>query len=69
MAKQESIRHIEFARGSARKVFIKFSDEQAGSKAMRSAYIGKQNCWVPTEKCKTEISIKKRSASPSFKRA
>ena len=28
------IRHIEFAEGSACKVYIKFSDEQAGSKAM-----------------------------------
>ena len=26
------IRHIEFAQGSACKVYIKFSDEQAGSK-------------------------------------
>ena len=37
------IRHIEFAEGSARKVYIKFSDEQAGSKAMRSSYLGRQN--------------------------
>ena len=28
------IRHIEFAEGSACKVYIKFSDEKAGSKAM-----------------------------------
>ena len=32
------IRHIEFAEGSAHKVHIKFSDEQTGSKAMRSSY-------------------------------
>ena len=62
------IRHIEFAQGSARKVHIKFSDEQAGSKAVRSSYLGRQNSWVPIEKCETEISIKKGSASPSLKR-
>ena len=38
------IRHIEFAQGNASKVYVKFSDEQAGSKAMRSSYLGKQNC-------------------------
>ena len=36
------IRH-EFAESSARKVYIKFSDEQTGSKAMRSSYLGRQN--------------------------
>ena len=63
-----TIRHIEFAQGSARKICIKFSDEQTGSKAMRSSYLGKQNSWFPIEKCETEISIKKGSASPSIKR-
>ena len=29
------IRHIEFAQASVRKVYVKFSDEQAASKAMR----------------------------------
>ena len=62
------IRHIEFAQGSASKVYVKFSDEQAGSKAMRSSYLGRQNSWVSIEKCKTEISIKKGYASPSIKR-
>ena len=33
------IMHIEFAQGSARKVYVKFSDDQAGSKAMRSSYL------------------------------
>ena len=28
-------RHIDFAQGSARKVYVKLSDEQAGSKEMR----------------------------------
>ena len=62
------IRHIEFAEGSAHKLYIKFSDEQAGSKAMRSSYLGRQNSWVPIEKCETEISLKKGSASPYIKR-
>ena len=44
------IRHIEFAQASVRKVYVKFSDEQAGSKAMRSSYLNKQNSWVPIEK-------------------
>ena len=52
------IRHTEFAQGSARK----FSDEQAGLKAMKSSYLGRQNSWAPIEKCEAEISIKKRLA-------
>ena len=59
------IRHIEFAQGSACRVYIKFSDEQADSKTMRSSYLGGQNSWVPIEKYQTEISIKKGSASAS----
>ena len=61
------IRHIEFAQGSAPKVYIKIFDEQADSKAMRSSYLGRKNSWVPIGKCETEISIKKGSGSPSFK--
>ena len=49
------------------KVYIKFSDEQAGSKEMRSSYLGRQNSWVSIEKYETEISIKKGSVSPSIK--
>ena len=62
------IRHIEFAEGSAGKVYIKFFDEQDGSEAMRSSYLGGQKSWVPIEKCETEISVKKGSASPSINR-
>ena len=58
------IRHIEFAEGSICEVYVKICDEQAGSKTMRSFYLGRQNSWVPFEKCETEISIKKRSPSP-----
>ena len=34
---------------------------------MRSCYLGRENYWVPTEKCETEIPIKEGSASPSIK--
>ena len=63
-----NIRHIEFAEGTIHKVYIKFSDEQAGLKAMRSPYVGIQYSWVPIEKCETEISVKKGSALPTIKR-
>ena len=43
-------RHIKFAQASAQKVYVKVSDEQAGSKAMRSSYLGRQNSWVPVKK-------------------
>ena len=48
-------------------MYIKFSDEQADSKAMRSSYLGRKSSWVPLEKYEAEISIKKLSASPSIK--
>ena len=35
---------------------------------MRSSYLGRQKSWVPIEKCETEISVKKGSASPSINR-
>ena len=58
----------QFAQGSAYEVYIKVSDEQVGSRAIRSSYLGRQNFWVSIEKCETEISIKKWSTSPSIKR-
>ena len=58
------IMHIEFAQGTARKVF-KFFDEQGLSKEMRSYYLGRQNSWVSLEKCENGISTKKGSASSS----
>ena len=36
---------------------------------MRSSYLGRQNSWVPVERCETEILIMKGSTSPSIKRA
>ena len=62
------IRHTEFAQGSAYEVYIKFSDEQVGLRAIRSSYLGRQTFWVSIEKCETDISIKKWSTSPSIKR-
>ena len=32
---------------------------------MRSSYLGRQNSWVPIEKCETEISIKDQHCHPS----
>ena len=61
------IRHTEFAQVSVWKVYVKFFNWQAGSKAIRLYNLGRQNTWVPIEKCDTEISVKKRSASPSIK--
>ena len=58
------IRHIEFAQSSARKVYINFSSEQAGSNAMRSSYLGS---WVPIKKSEIEISIKEGSSPPSIR--
>ena len=60
--------HIEFAQGSARKVYLNFSYEQAGSKAIRLSYLGRRNSWVPIEKCETGTSTKKGSALPFIKR-
>lgn len=34
---------------------------------MRSVYFGRQNSWDPIQKCETQTSIKKGSASPSIK--
>ena len=38
-----NIRYTEFAQGSAHKVYVKFFDEQACLKAIRSSYLGKQD--------------------------
>ena len=59
-------KHIEFVQSSIHKVYVKFSDEQTGLRAMRSSYVGRQNSWVAIEKCETEIPIKKGLASPSI---
>ena len=43
-------KHTKFVQGSIHKVYVKFSDEQAGVKAMRSSYLGRQNFWVAVKK-------------------
>ena len=52
-----NISYIEFARGSVKKVYIKFSDEQAGLKAMRSSYLDKKNYSLDSNKERISISI------------
>ena len=60
MAKQEILGILNLIK------VVKFSDEQAGLKTMRSSYLGRQNSWVPTGRCETEIPIKEGLASPSI---
>ena len=36
---------------------------------MNSSHLDRKTSWVPIEKCKTEITMKKESTSPSIKRA
>ena len=62
-----TFKHSEFAQDCAREVYVKIFDEQTGSKATRSSYLGRQNPWVAIEKFEAEISIKRASASPSIK--
>ena len=59
--------HIEFAQCTAHKVYVKSTDEQTDSKAMRSSYLGRENSWVLIEKCETPISKKKESVLSSNK--
>ena len=59
--------HIEFAQCTAHKVYVKSTDEQTDSKAMRSSYLGRENSWVLIEKCETAISKKKGSPLSSNK--
>ena len=54
--------NIECTQVSIRKVYVKFSDEPAGIKAIRSSHLGRKSCWVSIEKCETGILIKKGSA-------
>ena len=49
---QNIFSHIKFAESSVLKVCAKFSDEQAGLKAMRSSYLNRQKSWVPIKNAK-----------------
>lgn len=53
-----NITNLKFVQGKVRKVFLKFTDEQADLKAMESFYLTIQNSWFLTKKCETEIPIK-----------
>ena len=68
MGKQEMLTILNFVHGSIHKVYVKSSEEQAGLRAMRSSYLGRQNSWVAIKKCETKIPIKKELASPKIKR-
>ena len=61
-----NISYIEFAQGSVRNVYVKFSDGQASLKAMKSSYLGRKSFWVPVRKCELDIPIKKGSAYTSI---
>ena len=39
-----NVKHIEFVHGSIHKVYVNFSDEESGVRAMISSYLGRQNC-------------------------
>ena len=58
------ISFTEFVQGSLWKVYVKISNKQTCSKAIRSSYLVRQYSWAPIEKCEAEIPIKKGSASP-----
>ena len=62
-----NISHVEFAQGSVQKVSVKCLDQQAGLKAIRWSYLGRQNSWAAIEKYKAEVPKKKESASSSIK--
>ena len=54
-----NVKHIESVQSSIHKVHLKFYDEQACSRAMRSSFLLRQNCWLAIAKCETEIPINK----------
>ena len=60
-------KHIEFVHRGIHKVYVKFSDERAGLRAMRSSCLDRQNSLVAIEKCESEIPIKKGLTSPKIK--
>ena len=63
-----NISQIKFDQGIVRKVSVKFYDEKAGLKAIKSSYLGRKKLLGSYLKCEAEIPIKKGSASQSIKR-
>ena len=66
MVKQEILAILNVLKARC-KVYVTFCDKQAGVKAVRSSYLGRQNSWIPIEKCEADIPAKKEWASPSIK--
>ena len=60
--------YIDTAQNTFQKVYIKFSNPQAGWKAMTISHFSKQHSQVGIENKETEIPIKKGSKFPSIKR-
>ena len=67
MANKRTIRNIEFSQVSVLKVYVKRSDEEAGSKAIILSYLGRRTSQIPIEKSETDISINKVPTSPPIK--
>ena len=65
--KAVSINCTEFVQGIISKVYIKFPDERAALKVMRSSYLNRQSYRITIENCEDEIPIKKRLPPPSIK--
>ena len=61
--------HIDFAQNTIQKVYVMFSDPQAGLKAMTASHFSRQHSWMEIEKNETEISIKIGLTSKSIERA
>ena len=59
--------HIECIQCTLCKVYVKFSNKQTCTRAMRSSYLERQKSSVATKKYETMILLKKGSTSPSIK--
>ena len=68
MTNKRTIMNIEFSQVSVLKVYVKRSDEEAGSKAVILSCLGRRISQIPIEKSETDISINKVPTSPPIKR-
>ena len=50
----------------AKNVYLKFQDPLLGRKAILSDHFAQQNCFLPLQKCDTDIPIRKGSISTSI---
>ena len=60
--------HISAFNNIVQKMYVKFSDLEAGLQTKASSLLSRQHCCVGLEKCETEIPTNKRATSPSTKR-